>query len=287
MRIKWANDMCPPCLVDVRPLLYKPSHLINISYKLSDFLQFVMQIYKTVNLINGKWYIGKDAGDRDYYLGSGSAITNAIKKYGKENFKKIKIEECDSLEQLKDREKYWIKITNAIEDEMSYNILPGGEGGDWTAGMDSDIVKEIYTKRGYRGDYFSGARNWLNSLTEKERKDFYSKQGMKRAKGWYISRIESPEIEIYVVNIRKWCLENNFGLEGPTKLTTPGNSMYQKQSGGWRFRREDQPPLPPYENKRTLGHASSNKGKSWKLIDGKRTYFDKTEENNLEVPICR
>ncbi len=30
-----------------------------------------MRIYKTLNLINGKIYVGKDASDRKGYLGSG------------------------------------------------------------------------------------------------------------------------------------------------------------------------------------------------------------------------
>lgn len=46
-------------------------------------------IYMTTNLINGKKYIGKHKGElNDSYLGSGTLLLRAIKKYGKENFKK-------------------------------------------------------------------------------------------------------------------------------------------------------------------------------------------------------
>ena len=47
-------------------------------------------IYKTENKINGKIYIGKHITNTigDNYLGSGIYLLNAIKKYGKENFKK-------------------------------------------------------------------------------------------------------------------------------------------------------------------------------------------------------
>lgn len=46
-------------------------------------------IYMTTNLINGKKYIGQHKGKvNDSYLGSGTTITKAIQKYGKENFKK-------------------------------------------------------------------------------------------------------------------------------------------------------------------------------------------------------
>lgn len=88
-------------------------------------------IYKTVNLINDKFYIGKHESEKenDNYLGSGLLLNRVIKKYGSENFKKIILEYCENSEDLCIREKFW------IESEMSYfpngyNISPGGLGGD-------------------------------------------------------------------------------------------------------------------------------------------------------------
>jgi hypothetical protein len=42
-------------------------------------------IYKTTNLLNGKYYIGMHVTNQidDGYLGSGKYLNNAIKKYGK------------------------------------------------------------------------------------------------------------------------------------------------------------------------------------------------------------
>ncbi|MBR4589860.1 MAG: GIY-YIG nuclease family protein, partial [Bacteroidaceae bacterium] len=69
-------------------------------------------IYITTNLTNNKKYIGQKVYDFDgkwkTYLGSGVALTNAINKYGVENFHKEIIEECYSKEELDIREKYWI-----------------------------------------------------------------------------------------------------------------------------------------------------------------------------------
>ena len=46
-------------------------------------------VYQITNLINNKKYIGKHSGElNDSYLGSGENVKNAIKKYGKENFRK-------------------------------------------------------------------------------------------------------------------------------------------------------------------------------------------------------
>lgn len=87
-----------------------------------------MIIYKTTNLINQKFYVGKDTHNNPNYYGSGKRLNLAIKKYGIDNFKKEIIEICNNLEQLNDREKFWIKELNAINE--GYNISLGGDGGD-------------------------------------------------------------------------------------------------------------------------------------------------------------
>lgn len=90
-----------------------------------------MIIYKTTNLINNKFYIGKDAKNTKSYLGSGKVLKQAIQKYGKENFKKEILEYCTDLEHLDEREIYWIDKYNALE--VGYNLTEGGTGGDtWT-----------------------------------------------------------------------------------------------------------------------------------------------------------
>ena len=55
-------------------------------------------IYKITNKLNGKSYVGQHKVPQKpesfkRYMGKGIAITKAIKKYGKENFDKIILEE--------------------------------------------------------------------------------------------------------------------------------------------------------------------------------------------------
>jgi group I intron endonuclease len=87
-----------------------------------------MIIYKTTNLLNGKIYIGQDTNNDPKYMGSGKIIRNAIKKYGKRNFSKEILEECETIEYLNEREIYWISLFNSTDNKIGYNILSGGLG---------------------------------------------------------------------------------------------------------------------------------------------------------------
>lgn len=88
-------------------------------------------IYETINLITGKKYIGQKVNSiflKEKYLGSGIYLKRAVNKYGKENFKVRLIEECNSQEELNNKEIYWINYYNAIESSNYYNIGAGGLG---------------------------------------------------------------------------------------------------------------------------------------------------------------
>lgn len=89
-----------------------------------------MIIYKTTNLVNGKIYIGQDKYNNPRYLGSGKILHLAFQKYGIENFNKEILEECESVEDLNEREKYWIGFYNSTDRKIGYNIALGGNGGD-------------------------------------------------------------------------------------------------------------------------------------------------------------
>ena len=94
-------------------------------------------IYGIQNKINGKIYIGKTGmnfGDRwdshKSLLRSGKHfniyLQNAWTKYGEANFEFLVIEDCN-VEELDDKERYYIKLYR--EQNLSYNLADGGEGG--------------------------------------------------------------------------------------------------------------------------------------------------------------
>ena len=87
-------------------------------------------IYKTTNLINGKYYIGMHSTNNleDGYLGSGKKLRRSINKYGIENFK------CEILEFLTDRDSLAKREKEIVNDEllkdtMCMNLKEGGSGG--------------------------------------------------------------------------------------------------------------------------------------------------------------
>ncbi len=89
-----------------------------------------MIVYEIINKINGRRYIGKDSHNDPTYMGSGKILKLAFKKYGKENFVKTILEYCNTEDELDDRERHWIDITNARSSSLYYNIGEGGSGGD-------------------------------------------------------------------------------------------------------------------------------------------------------------
>lgn len=85
-------------------------------------------IYKTTNLVNGKIYIGQhrcDTDEFDGYLGSGVSLLNAVKRYGRRNFKRETLRVCDTQLQLDAWEMLYIKKFDSTNKKVGYNILPG------------------------------------------------------------------------------------------------------------------------------------------------------------------
>lgn len=110
-------------------------------------------IYITTNNINGKRYIGmcKNTHEKNY-LGSGKVLKDAIKKYGKENFTREILQECQSFEELSRAEKYWIEKFNAVTSCEFYNLTSGGFGGN------SDYLKEYWNN--FSEEERKLCRNW-------------------------------------------------------------------------------------------------------------------------------
>lgn len=100
----------------------------------------IFYLYEIKNNINQKIYIGVHSTNNinDDYMGSGTLISKAIKKYGKQNFTKTILQYFDTEEEMYEKES---EIVNEkfVRLESNYNVMVGGYGS-WT--KSNEIIKE-------------------------------------------------------------------------------------------------------------------------------------------------
>lgn len=111
-------------------------------------------IYKIINICNQKVYIGQTWSSMDHRFGQHTSsnscikLSNAIKKYGKENFNIEMIVSVETQELADQMEIFYINQFDSVN--IGYNIHPGGRGGKLTEGTKkklSDINKgKIFTE---------------------------------------------------------------------------------------------------------------------------------------------
>ena len=130
-------------------------------------------IYKTVNLKNGKFYIGKHQTYNEYddYLGSGIALEKAIQKYGKSNFYKEILFIFDNEFEMNQKEKEII-TEELLKDNKSYNIGIGGEGGPHFKNKKHSNITKNKISKSSRGKQIS--LETKNKLSEKNRNKTFS-----------------------------------------------------------------------------------------------------------------
>lgn len=87
-------------------------------------------VYKTTNLLNGHFYIGKHStrNVEDGYLGSGSAFCAALIEFGRSNFKREILAELESSDDAFELEAWYVDM-DMISRTDCYNTIPGGKRG--------------------------------------------------------------------------------------------------------------------------------------------------------------
>jgi len=87
-------------------------------------------IYKTTNLLNGKYYIGMHSTSNleDGYMGSGRRLRYSINKHGKDNHTVEILEFVDTRKELIKREEEIVNL-NEIAKVDCMNLKVGGSGG--------------------------------------------------------------------------------------------------------------------------------------------------------------
>jgi group I intron endonuclease len=132
-----------------------------------------MIIYKITNLINNKIYIGQtvktiNARWRSHCFVKTTFLGRAINKYGKNNFKKEIIETVNSMEELNNREIFWIKHYNSTDREIGYNCASGGNRFKHS---EESIEKMRVARRNRISKPFSESHKMNMSLAHKRRSE--------------------------------------------------------------------------------------------------------------------
>jgi hypothetical protein len=137
-------------------------------------------IYKTTNLLDGKYYVGmhrtEDRNDR--YLGSGQRLIRALRKHGRKNFVKEILMECECEEEMLFMEDAFINL----DDPLCYNLCGGGIGGNlggtpWNKNkkMAPEYIEHTITLKKERG-YVNGRLGKKDTeATKKQRNAAVSK----------------------------------------------------------------------------------------------------------------
>lgn len=95
------------------------------------------EVYKITNKITGKIYIGitnQGSGARyrhhwyESRIGEPSPIHRSMAKYGEDNFTLEIIDFAETYEELKEKEKFWIKKFNSTDRNIGYNLTECGDG---------------------------------------------------------------------------------------------------------------------------------------------------------------
>lgn len=85
-------------------------------------------LYRTTNVINGKFYIGVSNGNNKSYKGSGTALKKAIKRHGIDNFITEVLETFETEDDAFQRESQ-VVTEELVNDPKCYNMKVGGKGG--------------------------------------------------------------------------------------------------------------------------------------------------------------
>lgn len=195
-------------------------------------------IYLIVNKANGKTYVGQRKSSKEWYedkyMGSGKLLGLAKKKYGIENFEKFLIQYCYSKEETNKAERFWIAEYRR-RCKAEYNIADGGQGGNGEANKGKHRSEETKQK-------LSESHKGNHPSEETRQKMSEMRKGKKHSEEWARKISEAQKG-------RKLSEEHRRKLSEAKKGKTPWNKGKKGSQQAW------------------------NKGKHWKLVDGKQVYY--------------
>lgn len=101
-------------------------------------------VYKITHKESEKWYIGSHDGHDPNYFGSGLLLKKAVVKYGHEAFTKEILYEGPDFRMEEER---ILKLLNAANDNMSYNLKNEALGGSFPGEKNGMYGKKLSDKQ--------------------------------------------------------------------------------------------------------------------------------------------
>jgi len=211
-----------------------------------------MEIYKITNKINGKIYIGKDTRNKKNYFGSGIVIKQAIKKYGKENFDKCILCECNNYEELNDKEKHYI---------IFYNSIGRSYGGDGFSGITQETIDKIVLKNTGKKRTDESRKKMSDASKNKPKSEVHKKS---LSKAWDKRKIEHPHTEETLKKMKSSMIGKNLGKYVKIYLFKgPDGREYETKEGIVKFSRKQKISINTFKD---LIKNENKEYKGWKYI---------------------
>lgn len=142
-------------------------------------------VYITTNLINEKQYIGDhsaydlNCAYTKRYIGSGTGIKNAVKKYGKENFKRDILEFFLTKQEAYNAQELYIKKFNTLYPNGYNNNQKGGYGVTGLSSKEKSIkLSKIHKGKTISEKHKNAIREFMKTFKHTEE----TKQKMRKPK---------------------------------------------------------------------------------------------------------
>ena len=193
------------------------------------------EVYKITNKVTNKIYIGitnQGSGARyrhhwyEARTGEPAPIHKSMAKYGEDNFTLEVIDFAENAEELKEKEKYYIKFFNSKDRKIGYNLTDGGDGS--LGRIPSEETREKIRKAhiGMKVPYKS--RSHIN--TKGEKNPFYGRTHTEETRN-RISKANTgrKHTEEAVINMKKAKKDTPVGSENKSSkkiINTKTNEIY-------------------------------------------------------------
>lgn len=163
-----------------------------------------MIIYKATNLINGKAYVGQTtrslkARMQEHQRHRTTHFDRALAKYGIENFKITIIDTAITVEELNEKEQFWVRFFRTFG-ENGYNMC---EGGGNTIGYHHTPETKQVMREKKKNMYYGNANPFYGKHHNEETRKRWSqiRKGRKLTAEWKQHLSETSSIKRKVHNV--------------------------------------------------------------------------------------